>query len=235
MSITYIAILLCAVLVLGYALYVGVLVRSDDCTVLRRITVGSNGSNDQRYVIEVVHPECKEGMPHTTDPYTIRMTEAALAADTGSTIYHERMHLDQKQNPRIWAEWYRVHWEYEVFKNPPPDLPLELRDALRPNPDTEEAPWALWRGRYLFFPVYAAEEGAKRTLRNARVIVWDTHEKKRVPLPEEWRTQFCVSNRCPSQYEHPHELAAVYLSSSDVLRTTPAARALYTWKRPYDS
>jgi hypothetical protein len=185
----------------------------DNCTVLRRI-VTQNGT------IEIVDEDCQEALPHTTTSNIIRMTENVWNSERyEETLKHERVHLDQKRRPREWEEFYRTVWNYELLASPPPDL----RAAdLRPNPDTAQKPWAVWRNRYVFYPSY----GAERTLRDAKVRVWDLQTKQHVPLPPEWRTEFCSSNRCPIQYEHPHEMAAEYVTHG---ANCPSAVKLFQW------
>lgn len=191
-----------------YALYT-----RKSCNVLRTIHT-NNGT------IEIVGSDCQEGLPHTTTMNTIRMTESVWNSDRRETILvHERVHLDQKRRPREWEEFYRSVWNYELLTSPPAGLPST---EIRPNPDTVGKPWALWRGRYLFYPQY----GSERTLRNAPVRVWDVRAKQYVDIPPEWRSEFCHGEACPHQYEHPHEIAAEYITHS---LTSPGAVKLFRW------
>jgi hypothetical protein len=107
----------------------------------------------------------------------------------------------------------------------PPDLPAKYVAGLRPNPDTADAPWALWRHRWLFFPNYT---DVNRTLRNARVLVWDTTMKTIVDVPSAWKDIFCSDGVCPHQYEHPHELSAEYIADGSA---SVAANKLYEWRK----
>lgn len=185
----------------------------DDCKILRIIPT-ENGT------IEIVNEECQEALPHTTTCNTIRMTESVWNSERYDEIMkHERVHLDQKRESRKWEEFYRTAWDYELLSSPPPDL---SNTNLRPNPDTAEKPWAVWRGRYLFYPTY----GPQHTLRGAKVRVWDLHKKEYVALPPEWRDEFCHKGRCPVQYEHPHEMAAEYVTHGF---QGPSAVKLFQW------
>jgi len=182
--------------------------RPGPCAVLRTIPTEDG-------TIEIVPPTCMEGLPHTTTSNIIRMTEetyANIGKEKDNVLTHERVHLSQKRHPAQWEAFYRDAWEYELLANPPPDLPAHHRENLRPNPDTAGKPWALWRGRYLFFPEYTES----RTLRGAVVRVWDTQTHQLVPVPSEWKAAFCgeekESGGCPHQYEHPHEMAAEYVA-----------------------
>lgn len=189
---------------------------SDDCQVLRTIETKDG-------IIEVVNQTCQEGLPHTTGPNTIRMTETALHDPrAASTLVHERVHLDQKRNRSSWYEFYKTAWEYTISALPPPGLPYKYQYDLRPNPDTSDAPWAIWRNRYLFFPNY----GPQRTLKEAIVQVFDLQERKLIEAPSEWRAAFCSGNTCPHQFEHPHEIAAEYVA---LKMKTPASAKLFAW------
>ncbi len=191
--------------------------RKDVCSPVRIIETEDG-------IIEIVDPACQEGLPHTSDSNTIRMTESAYAdSRSATTLKHERVHLDQKRNPAVWYEFYRRFWEYDVRQEPPYGIPKEYVKQLRPNPDTADKPWAVWRNRWVFFPTY----GPNTTLRKADVRVWDLNTERFTSPPPEWRAMFCVSNTCPHQYEHPHELAAEYIAEG---HQSDAAVKLFNWK-----
>ena len=189
--------------------------RRDECTVLRHIPTDDG-------VIEIVDAACKEGLPHTTGPNTIRMTEAAYASPRrDSTLVHERVHLDQRRHRHEWLQFYEREWGYKLL----PKAPFHCKGELRPNPDTADAPYAVWKDRYVFYPIYSQE----RTLRGAKVKVWDLVKGAFVDVPEAWRAFFCESaDRCVHQYEHPHEIAAEYIAEGS---RAPAAQKLFAWKQ----
>lgn len=206
----------------------------DECTVLQTIRL------DGGELVEIVDNSCKEGLPHTTGSQTIRMTRSIWeGARRDEVLTHERVHLAQKSNSGDeWADFYAREWEYTCYGAPPPGVPADLVKRLRPNPDTSDSPWAVWRGRWLFFPAFG-EEGS---LRNAEVIVWDLENHRQVGIPDEWRDAFCegVSATtttkgagCPHQYEHPHEISAEWLAARmhGVASKAEAARKLFTWKK----
>jgi hypothetical protein len=178
----------------------------DECVVLERIKQVDGDGN--RALLEIVDPRCKEGLPHTTNASTIRMTRAVYESPRRNEILrHEQVHLAQKRNLATWRTFYKTQWDYECLGVPPGSANISpaLQAALRPNPDTADAPYALWRGRWLFFPI-SLHAGA---LRNSRVVVWDVEMQKEVEIPEAWKSNFCeAATGCPHQYEHPHEIAA---------------------------
>jgi hypothetical protein len=186
----------------------------DECHILERKSL-ADGS-----VLEIVNDECKEGMPHTTTADTIRMTRAVHKSSRYEAIMvHERVHLDQKQRPDYWRDLVKRIWSYEIFVDPPSGIPSEWVQRRRPNPDTDQAPWAVWRGRYVFFAAFNAD----RRLKTASVLVWDTETGRLVDIPPEWRRLFTSDDKLPHQYEHPYELAAEFIAEHS---TCPAAAAL---------
>ena len=198
-------------LILGVVFYI--LYNRNTCRVIRTLRTDDG-------IIEIVNEECQEGLPHTTTMNIIRMAESVWNSGRSKEILkHERVHLDQKRRPHEWEEFYRSAWNYELLTSPPPDLPSV---DIRPNPDTVGKPWALWRGRYLFYPQY----GPEHTLRKAPVRIWDMKEKQHTTLPPEWRSEFCHKGSCPHQYEHPHEMAAEYITNGS---TSASAVKLFRW------
>lgn len=197
----------------------------DECSVLQTIDL----SGSER--IEIVNDVCKEGLPHTTDRHTIRMVRSIWEGKRRDEVLrHERVHLKQKQNLAEWYEFYRRAWEYECLSAAPPGLSAELKARLRPNPDTADAPWALWRRRWLFFPAF--KTSAPTSLKDAEVRVWDMETHRLVEIPEEWRSAFCGSLGCPRQYEHPHEIAAEWHTDKvRLFNDAPAAGAFFAWMK----
>jgi hypothetical protein len=196
----------------------------DDCTVLQTIRL-----NDAD--IKIVDDACKEGLPHTTNSRTIRMTRSIWEGPRREEILtHERVHLAQKsRSASEWKDFYEREWDYKCYATAPSSVPAELVARLRPNPDTSDSPWAVWRGRWLFFPAF----GDEYSLRNAEVIVWDLENHHMTGVPEEWKQNFCENDKCPYQYEHPHEISAEWLTAKThgEIPKTSAADKLFVWKK----
>lgn len=206
-------------------LFIGALVyfsyfKIDDCVVLQTIKLDD-------IIIEIVDEQCKEGLPHTTGPQVVRMTRNAWNGPRRDAILrHERVHLAQKGSNAVdWFKFYENMWDYKCTSIPPVDIPAELVAARRPNPDTDNCPWAIWRNRYVFFPAFSSD----KTLRGAEVIIWDLVEGRRTSIPESWRAEFCGNGDCPHQYEHPHEISAEWLTENTA--KTPAAYKLFAWNK----
>jgi hypothetical protein len=159
------------------------------------------------------------------------MTRRVWESDQRESILrHEHVHCDQKSDLARWRRFYAKAWGYECQKAPPASLPAKWLPLLRPNPDTADAPWAVWRDRWVFFPVSAGKTAdGQLKLRDARVAIWDLKTQTMMyEPPAEWRTEFCEGpdgSVCPTQYEHPHELAAEFLTTRS--SNAPAATKLF--------
>jgi hypothetical protein len=187
---------------------------NDHCIVLKRYALPYG-------TVEIVDSSCQEGLPHTWSQSIIRMTETDWNSSRRDNILrHERVHLRQRLEPEEWRSFYRSQWGYECTKQPPPGIPPHWLERLRPNPDTADGPWAVWKGRYAFFPTY---RDAKRSLRSTNVQVWDVLKKQIVDIPGSWKQHFCDGGNCPHQFEHPHEIAAEYITNNF---NSPAAQQL---------
>jgi hypothetical protein len=170
--------------------------------------------------LEVVNDECKEGLPHTTTSNTVRMTQnIANSSRYEEIMTHERVHLDQKTRPDYWRNLVKRVWAYDLSSTPPDGLPAHWAARRRPNPDTDAAPWAVWRGRYVFFAAY----GDDHRLSTAPTRIWDLQEKTLVETLPDWQAHFCKDNACPHQSEHPYEIAAEYITHQS---QSPASAAL---------
>jgi hypothetical protein len=193
--------------------------RRDECTVLQTIRHGD-------YDIQIVDDLCKEGLPHTTGPNTVRMTRADWEGPRRDDILrHEQIHLQQKRvSGPAWLAFYKSQWDYKCVSTVPDGVPADFVARLRPNPDTAANPWAIWRDRWLFFPIFT-EDGS---LRNAEVIVWDLEQHRQVSIPDEWKAEFCAGGACPHQYEHPHEISAELVASIE-RPSSNAAKKLFNW------
>ena len=195
------------------------------CTVLKRL----KDSEMEDATIEIVDEACQDGLPHTTTSSIIRMTERVWSGGRREEILrHERVHLSQKRNPDVWSKFYSEKWNYILYSRLPADIissiPESDKSLLRPNPDTSVAPWAIWKSRYVFYPVYSSS--GKHTLKDAPVHIWDIQEKSNLDFPPaEWINFF--GN--PQQYEHPHEISAEFLTDASKHSTIPAATKLFNW------
>lgn len=175
-------------------------------------------------IIQTVSRSCEAGMAHTRPGDRIVMPDSIPLPAREETLRHEMIHIYQRRQPEDWYAFYRRAWDFTVQKEPPAGLPDSLRDARRSNPDTFDAPWSCWRGRWWPVPVYRNPQTP--TLRDATTVWWDAADQRiQTTAPADW-TGFFGS---PAQNEHPHEIAAVMLTAEDT--SSEAGRRLVNWWR----
>jgi len=193
------------ILILAYMLY-----SKSDCAVLERIPY-KDGTT-----ITIVNDSCSEGLPHTTNAHTIIMPLGAWnSTRREETLRHELVHIRQRRDSALWFEFYRTEWNYEPIALPPELVSIQIR----PNPDTADKPYMLWRNKWLFLPIYREDH----SLKNAIVRVYDIHERRFTEVPPEWTAFFLPRLH---QIEHPHEISAELLTSR---RICDASSKLYAF------
>lgn len=189
--------------------------------------------------IEIVEDTCEDGMPHTSDGYTIRIPAPVWNMSQerrDSVLRHERVHILQRRNPDQWRAFYKRHWGYTLHQEPPvaARIPEDVRAKVRGNPDTWPTPWACWEGRYWFLPMYTDTQ--KPRLRNSEVRVWDAERGDWCSPPVGWTAKFCRSGGvCPHQWEHPHEIAAELWTDMSDWSGAPAAALLKEFMQSNDT
>lgn len=176
--------------------------------------------------IQTVSKTCEAGMAHTRIGDRIIIPDSIPLPHREPTIRHELFHIHQRRFPDAWRTFYRRAWSFQFASAPPTGMPAGVVQARRSNPDTWDpavgGPWIVWQGRYWPVPIYT--DSKEPRLREATVVWWDEWRQEVLAFPPaEWSAFF----GSPTQQEHPHELAAVYLTAED--RTSEAARRVGDW------
>jgi hypothetical protein len=157
--------------------------------------------------IVMMDPTADEGMPHT------RCTAICIPVNRTlepTTLYHELIHIHQKQYPARWAAAYKDGIDFEIW---PGTLPDELESRRRINPDTVEHPYWIWRSRWVPVPVFVSPS-ERVQLRKIRVLFYDAVAAEwSSAAPREW-VEFFGNSLPESHIEHPHELAAYLIAAS---------------------
>ena len=171
----------------------------------------------------VVPKSCEQGLPHTRAVDVIAIPENMMnnnKISLASVMEHEKVHLLQRQMPWQWARFYRIAWNYEIYTEPPINMPNELIAMRRANPDTALAPYACWKNNWWSVPVYNSKDDL--SLKDASVKWWDQQTNTiNLHPPDDWIQFFGFMH----QDEHPHELSAEYLASKEQ-EEIPAKRIL---------
>ncbi len=168
----------------------------------------------------------EKGLPHTRPPATIWFPESALRANKmqfNETFLHECIHLHQREHEDRWRKFYEDAWDFKPWQG---KIPKDIERRRRLNPDTIRQPFYIWRNKWVPIAVYSKPDAAN--LREVRLIFlrpstegnsgWDS------VCPEGWLEFFGTQE--PSICEHPHEMAAYFLSDNENPFDSEAARLL---------
>jgi hypothetical protein len=154
-----------------------------------------------------VPSSCENGLPHTRYKDVIAMPQGHSSNRYEKTIQHELVHISQRNFPKEWEDFYNEEWDYELFNEPPKQLPNEIIEKLRANPDTNNKPWTRWNKRWWTIPVYSNLENP--TLMGASILWFDEETRNIInDPPKDWVSFF---GQGISQDEHPNEISAVLL------------------------
>jgi len=175
--------------------------RNQFCTVLETIPYTISG---KEVVFEIMDESCESGMPHTTNPTTIRFPHSLWKQRDSErfkqVLRHEMIHLLQRQSPTAWRVHYK-RWGYTIQKDPPAGIPIGIVERVRYNPDIADAPWAIFEDRYVTVACYKSITNPQ--LRETEIVIWDLEVGKQIEkMPESWPWGGF------HQAEHPHELSA---------------------------
>ncbi len=149
------------------------------------------------------------GMPHTRHGPVVCIPQYMPLDGPGAqiTFNHEMIHVHQRTHTVVWDSLYDRLWQFKRYEGPVPD---ELLPRIRLNPDTIMQPLYVWRGTWVPLPVFTRPE---HPVIAAAKVVWynvRTGEWQQV-TPPEFVDEFGVLT--DSEAEHPHELAAYWLST----------------------
>ncbi len=157
------------------------------------------------------------GMPHTRPGLICFPQYFKLDGSMGQTTFtHECIHVHQREHAAAWNQLYADVWGLEPFSG---EIPADLDGRRRFNPDTLWAGLYIWRRRWVPIPVYSRPDapalGAIKVVwYNAESGEWQSY------APPEFEAEF--GQLTASEQEHPHELAAYWLSSPAVGPVSPA-------------
>jgi hypothetical protein len=158
--------------------------------------------------VAMLAPSADGGMPHTRHGNIICFPQYfpfdGRTAQT--TVNHEMIHIHQRAHPVIWDAIYKRIWQFTRFTGTIPD---ELLPRIRLNPDTILTPLYVWRNTWMPLPVFTRPESP---MIGAMKLIWynvRTGEWQQV-TPPEFVDEF--GQLADAEAEHPHELAAYWLS-----------------------
>jgi hypothetical protein len=152
--------------------------------------------------VVILTPSAEGGMPHTRAPNIICLPAYFPESRIQETLEHELVHIDQRQNPDKWRKRALAEGWTPVLEG---DLPAEWVKRCRLNPDTFDARFWAFQGRYVPLPLFVRED--KPELRDILVRWWDLRERRLQSQPPESFVQK-YGKLDVSSAEHPYELWA---------------------------
>jgi len=178
----------------------------NSCEIKKQVTL-TDSKTGIEYTIAFCDDSCEDGLPHTINETTMMIPESYSKNRFTTTVEHEKIHLLQRRHPELWETWYKLLWSYTIHKAPPAKMPSSLLEKRRHNPDTEDKPFACWRGRWWSLAVYTTNP---TSLLDAKIVWWDEKTgSTSSEAPPEWSKFFGLQ----PQDEHPHEIAAQMIAN----------------------
>jgi len=149
--------------------------------------------------VVVLDPSAEGGMPHTRAGPLICIP--AYHTSLEETLRHEMVHIQQRKEPALWKMKLGLEGWKPVGEAVIPEL---WRRRCRLNPDTFEARWFAWQGRYVPLPLFVRED--KPDLRDIVVRWYDMEEGVVQSTPSSFSKRY--GQLASSSMEHPYELWA---------------------------
>lgn len=152
----------------------------------------------------IMNPSADGGMPHTRGTNLICIPAYWPQEKLKETLRHEVVHIHQKQNMNQWKEKLLENgWSYLEDSS---EIPEEILQRCRLNPDTIQARFFSWAGRWIPLPLFERED--KPNLKEIQVRWWDRQEGILLLDPPFSFTQKYGTGKSVSEIEHPFELYA---------------------------
>jgi hypothetical protein len=150
----------------------------------------------------ILSPSADGGMPHTRAGNIICIPAHFPREQLASTLEHEMIHIDQRNNPLKWkARLTQEGWSPASDS----EIPDQWLSRCRLNPDTLSARFWAWEGRYIPLPLFVRED--KPELRDIEVRWYDRETGRVQPQPpSSFTRRFGILGA--SQLEHPYEFYA---------------------------
>lgn len=162
--------------------------------------------NNELDTVNIIHlmPSADGGMPHTRPGEVICYPNISQVF-SNITLIHELWHIHQRKYKNEWFKVFkRIGWS--MWNG---ELPEQLENARRYNPDTIDCPLWIFDNQWVPIPIFKDITHPNV----AEVEIWFYNVEKRYhskSIPGEIASYF--PNLPSSAYEHPREITAYMLS-----------------------
>ena len=164
-----------------------------------------------------MEPTADNGLPHTRPPNLICMSRTIPDSELQRTLLHERVHISQRLHPDAWKKILAETWNFKPWNG---QLPADIENRRRLNPDTLLMPFFIWKDTYV--PVELFKNASNPSLTETDTIWWDAKSRTVFREPPPGWTAFFGFRANGS--EHPFELIAYMVAEKKT--NSPAFAAI---------
>jgi len=152
-------------------------------------------------------PTADGGMPHTR-PGDIICYPDISQLFSKITLIHELWHIHQRKFKDVWLKTFkRLGWA--IWNG---ELPEQLENARRYNPDTIDSPYWIFDGKWVPIPIF--KDITRPNVSDVEIWFYDPENKYHIKrVPPELASYF--PGLPASAYEHPREITAYVLSEPE--------------------
>jgi len=164
--------------------------------------------------IAILNPEADGGLPHTRPPNLICLPsslckEEAISEQFRITLLHEAIHVSQRQDPTLWEKFCRREGWAPVV---PEEIPDEIVERCRINPDTISCQFWAWDTYHIPVPLFSPH--GKKSLSNTNIEWLDLRTGALLHnFPKGFEEKY---GRKFGQPEHPYEIYAEIFSEEGI-------------------
>jgi len=98
-----------------------------------------------------LHPSAENGFPHTRPNNIICIPSSARFPSLETTIFHELVHIHQRNNLELWTRFLHNENWFEISEEL---IPERWKDNIRYNPDTIYSTFWAFENRYVPLPIF---------------------------------------------------------------------------------
>ena len=160
-------------------------------------------------VLVQLDKSAENGYPHTRPNNTICIPSNARFPSLEKTMFHEVVHIHQRNNEKVWEGYLNSKgWYHEL----PEIVPERWREKCRINPDTCLKQFWSFQHRWIPLPLYIND--ANPRFEDVKIMFYDLETGL---LEHQGPDDFVNRYGSSSQPEHPYELYAVELAEKGIL------------------